>query len=209
MWSLFPQLLWAAKGSEDDQKGGFGFASLPKICETIQIYIMKDPSSLLETNENQEVTRLQSILIFAKRCFEIIKQTESYAQGAPVLKVLLALLENMRKLIDSELPQIITLIVQEISTHSKLLEPSKQYLSDLAVAFLMCFSYNPFTTFRWLNYYTEQKKQPNLVVETLKVCFEALIKLHSPFDLRRATFGLSAIIYTPHDQMDTAVVNFL
>ena len=114
MWSLFPQLLRAATGKEDDQKGGFGIKSLDKICKTIEIYVMKDKNGLLESNEKEEATRVQSILNFAKRCFEINRHAQSHAQGAPVVRVLLALLENMRKLIDNDMPQIITLILQEL-----------------------------------------------------------------------------------------------
>lgn len=64
--------------------------------------------------------------------------------------MIVALLENMHGKIDESIPQLLSVLSQELDIQRLLDSPSKQYKSLVLQALSMAFAYDPVLVFDWL-----------------------------------------------------------
>jgi len=112
-------------------------------------------------------------------------------EGVTIMNLVIALLENMQGMIDQALPQIITIITEELNFLLSAKETYvKKYKSMLLQTMSMCFSYNTALTFQVL-------ESQNLTLSVFQAWFMGMNDFKKDFELRRNIFGLGSIIKCP------------
>lgn len=107
MWKLFPHLLYLVNGDEADPDGGYGFEYISQIATAIQNYISKDPATFLSVGQGQTQTYIALTFKFVERALRINATSEHMLDGIVVMKVLIAMLENLQGRIDEALPYVL------------------------------------------------------------------------------------------------------
>lgn len=127
MWKLFPQLLYVICGDEKDPDGGYGFEYISQIAVSLQNYISKDPVTFLTIGEGQTKTYIALTFNFVERALKINSTTENMIDGVVVLKVLIAMLENIgeNRIVDA-LPYIVNICLEQLGVNPTI---PKSYLS--------------------------------------------------------------------------------
>lgn len=184
MWKLFPQLLFLVCGNDSDPDGGYGFEYISQIAVAVQNFVAKDPATFL-TNGGTGETFIARTFKFVERGLKINESSEHQLDGVVLMKVLIALLENLPARIDEALPYLLRLCLAQL--HQKL---AKNFKSMVVQTLAMCFWYNSALTFALL----EGLQALPLVFVSLS---QVLPQLKHDFELRRLVFGLTAIVATP------------
>jgi hypothetical protein len=105
MWKIFPQLLFLVCGNEDDPDGGYGFEYISQIAVSIQNFISKDPRTFLTVYEGE--TFIARTFRFIERALKINSTSEHMLDGVVIMKVLMAMLENLKGQIDEAIPHVL------------------------------------------------------------------------------------------------------
>jgi len=112
-------------GGDGDEEGGFGFEFVNQICVALKNYIARDPNGMMKVGEGQEKTHLGLIYHFIQRCLAVTRNGKDYLDGIAVVSVIVAMFENMHNLLDNDLPQLLTFLVDELAHQDTLSDPSK------------------------------------------------------------------------------------
>lgn len=113
LWKIFPQLLYLVCGDEKDPDGGYGFEYISQIAVSLQNFISKDPATFLQVGEGQTQTHIAMTFKFVERSLKINATSEHMLDGVVVMKVLIAMLENLSGgRIDEALPYILRICVE-------------------------------------------------------------------------------------------------
>ncbi|CDW76775.1 UNKNOWN [Stylonychia lemnae] len=184
MWKIFPQLIYIICG-ENDPDGGYGFEYLSQVCVSIQNYIAKDPNSFLSIGEGQTQTFIAITFQFVEKTLKMNKESPDQLDGIVIMKVLIAMLENLKGRIDEALQYILKICIEELAGK----KIPKNYRSMLIQVISMTFWYNSALSFQIL----EQSQQTIPVFQTL---LQTLGDMKHDFELRRVIFGLTSILCT-------------
>jgi hypothetical protein len=114
LWKLFPQLMYVICGEPSDNDGGYGYEYLSLITVCLQNYISKDPTTFLSIGEGQTQTYIALTFNFIQRSLYINSNSSHKVDGITVMKVIIAMLENLKDKIDEALPIIINICVKEL-----------------------------------------------------------------------------------------------
>lgn len=142
MWKIFPQLLYIVSGDEDPD-GGYGFEYLSQIAVSIQNYIAKDPVKFLQVGEGQTETYIGLTFKFVEKALAINRDSGDKVDGIVIMKILIAMLENLQGKIDEAIPYIIKICMSELGEK----KVPKNYRSMIIQVLCMCFWYNNALTF--------------------------------------------------------------
>ncbi len=145
MWKLYPQLLFLVCGNENDPDGGYGFEYISQIAVSIQNFISKDPNTFLSASEAGGQTYIERTFRFVERGLKINESSEHQLDGVVLMKVLIAMLENLPGRIDQAVPYILKIILEQLN--QKL---AKNFKSMVVQTLSMCFWYNSALTFQSL-----------------------------------------------------------
>lgn len=115
MWKLFPQLIYVICGDDKDPDGGYGFEYLNQISVSFQNYIAKDPKTFLTIGEGQTQTYIGLTFKFLERALAINRNSPAKLDGIVLMKVLIAMIENLKGMIDEALPFVLKICVAELS----------------------------------------------------------------------------------------------
>ena len=154
---------------------------------------------MMKVGEGQTKTHLGLIHHFIKRCLHVTRNGNDFLDGIAVMSVVVAMFENMHNLLDNDLPQLLTYLLEELNHQATLSDPSKQYQSMILQCISMAFTYHSVLIFQWL-------EQNNQLLPVFQTWFSYMNDFKKDFEIRRIIFGLSAIIKTPEAQLP-AIVN--
>ena len=147
MWKVFPHLLFLVNGDENDPDGGFGFEYISQIAVSIQNFISKDPNTFLQIAEGRGKTHIEMTFGFIMRALKINETSEHMLDGVVVMKVLIAMLENLKGRIDEALQYILKICIGQLQLEKK---PPKNFTSMVIQTIAMAFWYNSHLTFHLL-----------------------------------------------------------
>ena len=136
---------------------------------------------------------------FVERALKISATTEHNLDGIVIMKVLIAMIENLQGRIDEALPYIVNICVGQLNLDVK---TSKNYVSMVLQTISMCFWYNSPLTFQVLESHAPSSQSTILVFQKL---LQTLPTFKHDFELRRVIFGLSGIISTPPQALPAIV----
>ena len=144
IWKLFAQLLYVVCGEEGEEEhgGGYGFEYISQIAVSLQNYIAKDPDHFLTVGEGQSQTYIALTFKFIECALKINRNSLHKLDGIVVMKVLIAMLENLKGRIDEALPYILKICVSELQE-----KIPKSFTSMIIQTVAMCFWYNSILTF--------------------------------------------------------------
>ncbi len=124
------------------------------------------------------------------KALEINKTSEHMLDGIIIMKVLIAMLENLGNgRINEALPMIIKVCWGQLNLDME--KVAKNYTSMVMQTLCMCFWYNSPLTFQVIDLQLGQ------TVAVFQRLLQSLPSLKHDFELRRVIFGLGAIIATP------------
>lgn len=113
LWKLFPQMIYMVAGNENDVDGGFAFEYLAQVTTCIQNFISKDPATLLTVGEGQTSTYLELCFKFIQRVLVMNQNSVHKQDGVTILRVMIALFENLVGQIDFALPNMVGMLLAE------------------------------------------------------------------------------------------------
>lgn len=186
MWNIFKQLLYIIVGDGTDPEGGYGFEYLSQVTVAIQNYISKDPERFLSVGEGNQETFIALTFKFIERALEINARTEDKLDALVILKILIAMLENLQGRIDEAIQFVVVICMRELESSAK---GTKNIRSMVLQTLCMSLWYNSALTFELL-------KLGNHVIPFFQKLLELLPGLKHEFELRRVIFGLTAVIST-------------
>jgi hypothetical protein len=102
-------------GDEKDPDGGYGFEYLSQVAISIQNYIAKDPMTYLSVGENQSQTYIALTFNFVEKVLKINVESPDKLDGIVAMKILIAMIENLRGKIDEAIPYIIKICIEQLS----------------------------------------------------------------------------------------------
>ena len=150
MWKVYPQLLYLVCGDDKDPDGGYGFEYISQIGVALQNFISKDPETFLKVGEGQTQTYIAMTFRFVDRALMINVTSEHMLDGICVMKVLIAMLENLGNgRINEALPLILKVCTDQLNLGLK--KVPKNYISMVVQTICMCFWYNAQLTFQILD----------------------------------------------------------
>ena len=156
----------------------------------IQNFISKDPDTFLSIGEGQTQTYIALTFRFIEKALEINKTSEHMLDGIVVMKVLMAMLENLGNgRINEALPLIVRVCWGQLNLDLE--KVAKNYTSMVLQTVCMCFWYNSQLTFQVLDLALHQ------TVTVFQRILQSLPTLKHDFELRRVIFGFTAILATP------------
>jgi hypothetical protein len=101
-------------GDDKDPDGGYGFEYLSQVIISLQNYIAKDPTTFLSVGEGHTQTYIAMTFNFIEKVLKVNADSPDKLDGVIAMKVLLAMVENLRGKIDEAIPYIIKICMQEI-----------------------------------------------------------------------------------------------
>ena len=114
MWKLLPQMMYMVAGNGDDVDGGYAFEYLGQVCICIQNFINKDPRTFLLVGEGQTETFFELAVKFVQRVLVINSHGTHKQDGVTILRVVIAILENLPREIDHALPHMVGMLLAEL-----------------------------------------------------------------------------------------------
>lgn len=149
MWKLFPQLLYVCAGNDGDMEGGFGFEYVNQIVIALKNYFSRDQNGILSVGEGQQKSHLHLTYHFITRCLHVNRNSSDGCDGVAVMGLIIAILENMQGKIDSDIPNLLQILIEEL-VHVNDKKGKKNYKSMILQSISMCFAYNAVLTFQVL-----------------------------------------------------------
>ena len=188
-WSLLPQLLKSVVGGPDEIEGGFGYENFG-VLQNYFRNIFKLGQREIFVRKIGDLNYFEITLNSILKVIEISKTSYADSSGAIVCKLLCAMLENLRGLIDEYLPHIIKVIVDEISSE----ELTQDYLNKLITTIYSSFYYNPLLTFKILD-------ELNAVNSTLEACYGNMDMFSDLEEIWWVIYGTCSIFLLSADEM--------
>ena len=111
LWKLYPQLLFAVCGEDG---GGFAQEFLAQASVCIQNFIAKDPAQFLGPLPGGTEPIAALTCKFLERCLQINGNSQAKQDGLVVMKLFIAMLENLQGRIDDYLPFIMQACMREL-----------------------------------------------------------------------------------------------
>ena len=183
-WKVFDTYLEFTLGDTGCEEGGVLFDFIGLVQSYFANCIKHGKEAFLSTAVDGK-TRFQSLMAAVPRIIEISRSFGEGMQEACIgLKMINTVLENCTGMIDDSVPEILGLITTEMGKSE---ETGKSYKSMLLQVLSMCFLYDSQLTFRVL-------EERGLTAQMLQTWFSSLMVFRRCFELRRALYGLSAII---------------
>ena len=127
---------------DEDVDGGYGYEYISQIAVSLQNYIAKDPQTFLMVGEGQTQTYIALAFKFVEKALKINRNSMHKLDGIVVMKVLIAILENLKGRVDEAVLYIMRICVSELNT-----EIPKHFTSMIIQTVCMCFWYNCVLTF--------------------------------------------------------------
>lgn len=150
MWNLFPQLIFTIGGDPRDPDGGFGFEYLSQIAICIQNFISKDPNTFLSIGQGQTQTYIAQTFNCIERALYVNGNSVHKLDGIVIMKIIIAMLENLQNRIDEAMPYILRICVNELNSRGTGEKIPKNYLSMICQTLAMTFWCNCQLTFQLL-----------------------------------------------------------
>lgn len=183
-------------GNDSDPDGGYGFEYISQICVSLQNFISKDPATFLSTYDGE--TFIARTFRFIERSLKINATSEHMLDGVVIMKVLMAMLENLKGRIDEALPHVLRVCLGQFVE----CKPTKHFASMIMQTVAMCFWYNAALTFQVL-------EQAGATQDAFLKLFHCLPTLKHDFEYRRLIFGLTSILSLSPQQMPTIIADKL
>lgn len=189
LWKLLPQMMYIVVGNENDVDGGFAFDFLGQVAVCLQNFISRDPETLMTVGEGQTETYFQLAIKFIQQVLVINSKGVHKQDGVTILRVVIAIFENMPGHIDSALPHVVGMLLAE---HKIAFEHSspKNYKSMIYQALSMALYNNSVATLQII-----ESEGQTFAVFSNWLHFMSKFKLE--FEIRRIIFGLLSILKTP------------
>ena len=197
LWKLLPQMIYITAGNDNDVDGGFAFEMLGQVAICIQNFIAKDPQTLMSVGEEQTETYFALVVKFMQRILVVNSGSRHKQDGVTVLRVMIALLENLPGQIDAQLPFLVGMLLAELKVAFESSCPSN-YRAMLLQSIAMALFNSNATTLAII-----ENEQQTFAVFSNWLQFMDHFKLE--FEFRRIIFGLLAILRVPGGQMPQLV----
>ena len=181
--------MYMVAGNDDDIDGGFAFEYLAQVVTVIQNFISKDPETLLSVGEGQEQTYLELCFKFIQRVLVINQKGVHKQDGVMILRVVIALFENLVGQIDFALPNLVGMLLAENKVAFESESPPNfrsMILQTLAMAI-----YNSNATTLAI---FEQNQQTFTVFSNM---LGYMGNFKQEFEIRRMIWGLLSILRVP------------
>ena len=114
LWKLLPQMMFISGGNADDIDGGFAFEMLGQVAICLQNFIAKDPQGFMSVGEGQTETYFELAFKFVQRILVINANSTHKQDGVTIMRVLIAILENLPGQIDMALPNLVGMLLAEL-----------------------------------------------------------------------------------------------
>lgn len=197
LWKLLPQMLYIVAGNADDVDGGFAHEYLGQVCIILQNFVCKDPTTFMSIGEGQTETYFELTFKFVQRILVINHNSIHKQDGVTVLRVVIALLENLPGQIDHALPLLVGMILAENKIAFET-ECPPNYRSMVLQTISMAIYNSNVTTLRII----EQEQQTFTVFSNW---LQYMSKFKLEFEIRRIVWGLLAILKTPGTEIPPMV----
>lgn len=139
--------MFIVAGRANDIDGGFAHEYLNQAVTAIQNYIAKQTATFLIKHPDQEKTYLEMTFDFVQRILVINQNSKHKLDGVSVLKVVVALFENMPGQIDAILPNIVGMLLAELQVILGKKKPVEIYKSMILQCLALAFFNNANVTF--------------------------------------------------------------
>lgn len=147
LWKLLPQMLFIVAGDETDVDGGFGFEFLGQVAVIVQNFVSKDPQGFLSVGEGQTQSFFELTVKFIQRILVNNAQGSHKQDGVTILRVVIAILENLPGQIDNALPVLVGILLAELKQSFENRTPSN-YKSMVLQSIAMALYNNNVATLR-------------------------------------------------------------
>jgi len=124
---MLPQLVFVITGRDDEEEGGYGFEFISTITNCVQNYIAKDPETFLN-GTYQEQAYHTYVLKLVHRVLQINRNSKHKLDGVAVLKIIIAMIENLPGRIDALIPSLFNLTLEEFNLLSNEKKPNQAYM---------------------------------------------------------------------------------
>ena len=106
-------MLYMVAGNADDVDGGFAHEYLGQVSVCLQNFVSKDPTTFMSIGEGQTETFFELTFRFVQRILVINHNSTHKQDGITVLRVVIAMLENLPGQIDHALPLLVGMLLAE------------------------------------------------------------------------------------------------
>ena len=182
-------MLYMVAGNDDDVDGGFAHEYLSQVSICLQNYISKDPTTFISVGEGQTETFFELTFKFIQRILVINQNSVHKQDGVTILRVVIALLENLPGQIDFALPQLVGMLLAENKVAFEN-ETPPNFRSMVLQSLAMAIYNSSLTTLGII-----EQEQQTFTVFSNWLGYMSQFKLE--FEIRRILWGLLSIIKTP------------
>ena len=97
---------------------------------------------MIAVGEDQTKSHLALIHHFVQRCLAVNRNGNDHLDGIAIVGMIVAMFENMHGRLDSDVPQLLSFVLDELQHQATLSDPSKQFGSMLRQAIAMALAYD-------------------------------------------------------------------
>ena len=193
-WSIIPQLLKIVVGGPDEEEGGFGYEYFT-VMETYFKNIFRLDQREVFTRMSGDITYFDLILKSMGRILEISKT--SYADGTATIAVniMTSMLENLKGCIDSYIPHILKIVVEEITRDGV----TPAYVKTLLKCVMASFYNNPDITLQVIG-------ELNAFESTLEACFGNIEQYKDLSAMKHFIYGATELFKLTKETLPEVVI---